>query len=87
MRWGLDVANMILFVGETGDTDYEEMLSGTHKTLVIKDIVEMGSDKLLRAPTSYHKDDVVPRESPNIISLENSCEAILDALKKLGLQF
>eukprot|EP00897_Mesotaenium_endlicherianum_P008893 jgi/Mesen1/8031/ME000427S07320 len=35
VRWGVDVANMTLLVGKGGDTDSTELLSGTHRTLVV----------------------------------------------------
>lgn len=86
VRWGLDVANMHVFVGETGDTDYEEMLAGLHKTIILKGAVDRGSEKLLRGSGSYQREDIVPSESPNIVSTEAgySCEAILNEIRKFG---
>ncbi|GLJ47002.1 hypothetical protein SUGI_0992140 [Cryptomeria japonica] len=86
VRWGAEVSKMLVFVGETGDTDYEEMLSGSHKSIILKGAVEFGSEKLLRSSGSYQRDDIVPSESQNIVSTEDgySCEAILNAMKNLG---
>uniref|UniRef100_A0A0D6QTB7 Sucrose-phosphate synthase n=1 Tax=Araucaria cunninghamii TaxID=56994 RepID=A0A0D6QTB7_ARACU len=86
VRWGFDVANMYLFVGETGDTDYEEMLSGAHKTIILKGALDYGSEKLLRASGSYQREDIVPSDSPNIVLAEGgyNCEAILNAMMNLG---
>ncbi|XP_015088064.1 probable sucrose-phosphate synthase 2 [Solanum pennellii] len=67
VRWRLNVANMCVILGETGDTDYEELISGTHKTLILKGAVEEGSENLLRTSGSYLREDVVPPESPLII--------------------
>ncbi|XP_058103267.1 probable sucrose-phosphate synthase 2 isoform X2 [Magnolia sinica] len=64
VRWGLNVANMFVILGETGDTDYEELISGSHKTVIMKGAVEKGSEELLRTAGSYQKDDIVPGESP-----------------------
>lgn len=36
VRWRLNVANVYVFLGESGDTDYEEMIAGTHKTIIMK---------------------------------------------------
>ena len=62
---------MYVFVGETGDTDYEELLSGVHKTVVLEGLVKDGCDSLLRGSYSYHHEDVVPLESPNILRRSN----------------
>eukprot|EP00249_Psilotum_nudum_P022282 c28453_g1_i1 orf=396-3629(+) len=85
VRWAAELSNMFVFVGETGDTDYEELLSGMHKTIILKGSVEGGCDNLLRGSGSYLKEDVVPLESPNIVTTEDSfiCDSILRALKKL----
>lgn len=82
MRWGLDVANMCVFVGETGDTDHEEIKSGTHKTIVLKGVVTGGSERLLRAGGSQQKGDVTSTESPYILITECHADQISGALKK-----
>ncbi|CAA6667899.1 unnamed protein product [Spirodela intermedia] len=48
VRWGLNVANMFVILGEKGDTDHEEMIAGSHKTIVLQGVVERGSEELLR---------------------------------------
>lgn len=81
VRWGTDISNMVVFIGEAGDNDYEELLSGAHKTITLKGYVEgSGSDRLLRGSGSYHKEDMVPVESPNIITADMS--GLPQALKK-----
>ncbi|CAM6118363.1 unnamed protein product [Calypogeia fissa] len=87
VRWGLDVANMYVFVGETGDTDFEELLSGTHKTIVLKGVVENGSERLLRVGGSYQRGDVAPAESPLIMTTDCTVDQISGALKKLSSVF
>lgn len=74
---------MFVVLGETGDTDYEELLSGTHKTIIVKDIVEGGSEKKLRATGNYGREDVAPAENSNMIVVEANatCDLLLDALK------
>lgn len=57
---------MFVILGERGDTDHEELISGYHKTVIMKGIVEKGSDELLRTAGSYQKEDTVPKESPFI---------------------
>ncbi|BBN04205.1 sucrose-phosphate synthase [Marchantia polymorpha subsp. ruderalis] len=70
VRWGLDVANMLVIVGETGDTDHEELLSGTHKTVIVKGAVTSGCDRLLRVASNYARGDVAPADGPYISTAE-----------------
>ncbi|KAL2636358.1 hypothetical protein R1flu_007837 [Riccia fluitans] len=83
VRWGLDVASMFVIVGETGDTDHEELLSGTHKTVVVKGAVTSGCDKLLRGSSNYARGDVAPAEGPYISTAEN-VDDIGAAMKKFS---
>ncbi|KAJ4955671.1 hypothetical protein NE237_012454 [Protea cynaroides] len=81
VRWGLNVANMCVILGETGDTDYEEMISGAHKTVIMKGLKEKGSEELLRTSGSYLRDDIVPEESPFVAYTTGAtAEAISKAL-------
>lgn len=81
----MNVSNTYVVLGETGDTDYEEMISGTHKTLIMKGMVSQGSEGVLRSPGSYHGDDVVPNESPLVTSISEITEdKIAKALKQVS---
>lgn len=84
VRWRLTVANMFVILGENGDTDYEEMISGAHKTIILKDVVTKGSEDLLRATDL--RDDIVPKESPLIAYLSGKATAseIADVLKQVS---
>lgn len=84
MRWRLNVANMYVFLGESGDTDYEEMIAGAHKTLIMKGVVSKGSEELLRTNASFLRDDIVPTESPMVTNLNSgaSADEIVSALKQ-----
>ncbi|OVA08010.1 Glycosyl transferase [Macleaya cordata] len=86
VRWGLNVANMYVVLGETGDTDYEELISGTHKTIIMKGVVEKGSEELLRTVGSYMKDDIIPGESPLVAHTSGAAKAdeIANALKQVS---
>ncbi|KAF5465043.1 hypothetical protein F2P56_015075 [Juglans regia] len=86
VRWRLNVANMYVILGESGDTDYEELISGTHKTIIMRDVVAKGSEELLRTSGSYHRDDIVPSESPLIstISGKGKSDELANALKQLS---
>ncbi|KAK6161719.1 hypothetical protein DH2020_005100 [Rehmannia glutinosa] len=86
VRWRLNVANMYVILGETGDTDYEEMISGAHKTLILKDVVEKGSEEMLRTTGSYLRDDIVPRDSPLVAYTNGGVKAedIINTLRQLS---
>lgn len=86
VRWRLNVANMYVILGETGDTDYEELISGTHKTLIMKGVVEKGSEELLRTAGSFLKDDIVPEGSPLVTytNAEAKADEIATALKQFS---
>ncbi|KAF0916521.1 hypothetical protein E2562_007599 [Oryza meyeriana var. granulata] len=86
VRWGLSVGNMYLIVGEHGDTDHEEMLSGLHKTLIIRGVTEKGSEELVRSSGSYQREDVVPSDSPLIASTlgDPKADEIMRALKEVS---
>lgn len=85
MRWGIELSNVVTFVGEKGDTDYEDLIIGLHKTVILEEMVEYGSEELLRGEESFKRGDVVPQDSPSIINIKG-CEAssICAALERLG---
>lgn len=73
-------------MGEKGDTDYEELVAGIQKTLVLRGVVENGSERLLRSEDNFKREDVFSQDSPNIIYAEKSYEdcdisTILEHLK------
>ncbi|KAK4435854.1 putative sucrose-phosphate synthase 2 [Sesamum alatum] len=86
VRWRLNVANMYVVLGETGDTDYEEMISGTHKTLIMKGAVMKGSEELLRPTGSCLRDDIVPRDSPLVAYAKEGAKAedIINTVRQLS---
>nr|POE58078.1 putative sucrose-phosphate synthase 4 [Quercus suber] len=86
--WGIDLSKVAVFVGEKGDTDYEDLLAGLHKTIILRGSVEHGSEKLLRSEDSFKREDVVPQDSPNITFIEESYEAhdISAALEAVGIK-
>ncbi|XP_073062542.1 probable sucrose-phosphate synthase 1 [Primulina eburnea] len=66
LRWGMELSKMVVFVGESGDTDYEEMLGGVHKSVVLTGVCS-GASSQLHANRSYPLTDVISYDSPNII--------------------
>uniref|UniRef100_F6GY92 Uncharacterized protein n=1 Tax=Vitis vinifera TaxID=29760 RepID=F6GY92_VITVI len=67
---------MVVFVGEKRDTDYEDLLVGLHKTIILRGLVEYGSEKLLRHEDSFKREDMIPQDSPNIAFEEEGYEAL-----------
>ncbi|CAA0839402.1 Probable sucrose-phosphate synthase 3 [Striga hermonthica] len=83
VRWQVNVANMYVVLGETGDTDYEEMISGTHKTLILKGVVGKGSEEMVRTTGSFLRDDIVPTNSPLVAEIGKT-EEIMNTLRQIS---
>ncbi|KAL1189130.1 Sucrose-phosphate synthase 1 [Cardamine amara subsp. amara] len=81
VRWGIDMAKMAVFVGESGDTDYEGLLGGLHKSVVLKGV---SCSTSLHANRSYPLTDVISFESSNVVHVPVDSD-VRDALKKLEL--
>ncbi|PON71335.1 Sucrose phosphate synthase [Parasponia andersonii] len=81
MRWGMELSSVVVFVGESGDTDYEGLLGGVHKTVILKG-VGSGSRKL-HANRNYPLEHVVSFDSPNVV--ETEVGNIRTSLGKLGV--
>lgn len=72
------------FVGECGDTDFEGLLGGIHKTVMIKGL---GTSSLkLHANRNYPLEDIMPFDSFNVIEAEKcDTNCIRTSLGKLGI--
>ncbi|KAF5742018.1 sucrose-phosphate synthase 1 [Tripterygium wilfordii] len=86
VRWGVELAKMVVFVGECGDTDYEGLLGGMHKSIILKGVCNNAS-KELHANRSYPLSDVISLDSPNVVQTPEdwSSSDIRDAVESLGL--
>ncbi|XP_024023596.1 probable sucrose-phosphate synthase 1 [Morus notabilis] len=84
IRWGMDLSSVVAFMGECGDTDYEGLVGGVHKTVILKG-VGSGSRRL-HANRNYPLEDVISLDSPNVVESE-SCNSIdiRTSLGKLGV--
>ncbi|KAI3443885.1 hypothetical protein Pfo_000550 [Paulownia fortunei] len=87
LRWGMDLSKVVVFVGESGDTDYEELLGGVHKSVVLSGVCSSASSQL-HANRSYPLTDVVSYDSPNIARTSEGCSssdlrALLEGLRVL----
>lgn len=84
MRWGTDLSSFVVFVGESGDTDYDGLLGGVHKTVVVKGICRDAGK--LHAIRTYPLEDVMPVDSANMFQTGgSSLEDIREAFSKLGI--
>ncbi|CAK9188204.1 unnamed protein product [Ilex paraguariensis] len=84
VRWGINLSNVVVVVGECGDTDYEGLLGGVHKTVVLKGICS--DARKLHSNRSYPLEHVLPIDSPNIVEAEGcNSNDISAALGKLGV--
>ncbi|KAE9601782.1 hypothetical protein Lal_00040873 [Lupinus albus] len=85
VRWGFELSKMVVFVGECGDTDYEGLISGIHKSVILKGL---GSSAIsqLHNNRSYPLSDVIPLDSPNTVeATEGSSSVDIQALiEKVG---
>ncbi|XP_042055373.1 probable sucrose-phosphate synthase 1 [Salvia splendens] len=81
LRWGMDLSKVVVFVGESGDTDYEQLLGGVHKSVVLNGVCSSQVD----ASRSYPLTDVIAYDSSNITKTSVSdLRASLEELKVLG---
>ncbi|KAJ4763301.1 Sucrose-phosphate synthase [Rhynchospora pubera] len=86
VRWGIELTKMVVFVGESGDTDYETLLGGIHKTLIVKGGPFNTAASRLHSVRSYPLQDVLAVDNPNIVQLEGcSSSEITCGLQKLGI--
>lgn len=80
---------MYVVVGETGDTDREDLLVGIHKKVILKDVVNAeSSENKLQGHGKFHSRDSINHISStsNIPTLEASnWTSILSKLETLGL--
>ncbi|OMO56647.1 Glycosyl transferase, family 1 [Corchorus olitorius] len=84
IRWGMELSNVVVFAGECGDTDYEGLLGGVHKTVILKGI---GNNSIkLHSNRSYPLEHVLAFDNPNIVQAQGHCnEDIRASLHKLGV--
>lgn len=91
VRWGLNVSNMYVILGDKGDTDHEEMVAGCHKTIILNGVVQQKASSSERNwSESCQKEDMVPieHENPFTVRIGSSggvpnSEQILNALQQV----
>ncbi|KAL4564035.1 hypothetical protein LXL04_028085 [Taraxacum kok-saghyz] len=86
LRWGMELTKVVVFVGESGDTDYEGFLGGVHKAVILKGVGNSNTNQL-HANRVYPLSDVLPTDSVNIVETREECSSddIRASLGKLGV--
>ncbi|KAG8094958.1 hypothetical protein GUJ93_ZPchr0012g20091 [Zizania palustris] len=85
VRWGIKLKNIIVLVGETGDSDYEELFGGLHKTVILKGEFNTPANRI-HTVRRYPLQDVVALDSSNIIGIDGcSTDDMRSTLQQLGL--
>lgn len=75
---------MTVVVGESGDTDYEGLLGGMQKTIILKGSFNSAPNQL-HAARSYSLEDVVSFDKPGIASVEGYApDNLKSALQQFG---
>ncbi|XP_014752910.1 probable sucrose-phosphate synthase 3 isoform X5 [Brachypodium distachyon] len=85
VRWGIELPNVAILVGETGDSDYEELFGGLHKTVVLKGEFNTPANRIHNV-RRYPLQDVIALDCSNIIGVEGcSTDDMMSTLKKIGI--
>uniref|UniRef100_A0A0A8XTH7 Sucrose phosphatase-like domain-containing protein n=1 Tax=Arundo donax TaxID=35708 RepID=A0A0A8XTH7_ARUDO len=81
--WGIELPDAVVIVGETGDSDYEELFGGLHRT--VKGGFNTPANRI-HTVRRYPLQDVVALDSSNIIGIEGcSTGDLRSALQQLGI--
>ena len=76
---------MTVVVGESGDTDYEGLLGGVHKTIILKGSFNAVPNQV-HAARSYSLQDVISFDKPGITSIEGyGPDNLKSALQQFGI--
>jgi sucrose-phosphate synthase len=85
LRWGIEVPNVAVLVGESGDSDYEELLGGLHRTVILKGEFNIPINRI-HTVRRYPLQDVVALDSSNIINIEGyTTNDLRFALQQMGM--
>ncbi|CAL9028081.1 unnamed protein product [Prunus brigantina] len=86
LRWGVDLSKVVVLAGECGDTDYEGLLGGLHKSVILKGVASNAISQL-HTNRNYPLSDVLALDSPNIVQTSEGCgsDDIRVSLEKLGV--
>ena len=84
----MTLSKMVVFAYKIWDTNYEDLLVGLHKAIILRGLVKNGRKKILYNEDSFKREDMIPQDSPSIIFIEEGYEAedICAALLVLGIK-
>uniref|UniRef100_A0A0E0CGT8 sucrose-phosphate synthase n=1 Tax=Oryza meridionalis TaxID=40149 RepID=A0A0E0CGT8_9ORYZ len=86
IRWGIELPNVAVLVGESGDSDYEELLGGLHRTVILKGEFNIPANRI-HTVRRYPLQDVVALDSSNIIGIEGySTDDMKSALQQIAVE-
>lgn len=78
----MSLPNTVVIMGDYGDTDYECLRGGIHKTLVIKGVCNEA--RKLHNNRSYPLEHVITADSPSVVQIEEcSKNQVSEAMTKL----
>lgn len=82
----MDLSKVVVFVGESGDTDYEGLLGGIHKSVVLEGVCSSANNQV-HANRSYPLTDVISLDSPNVVRTTEECSSadLRSSLDELGV--
>ncbi|KAJ0953464.1 putative sucrose-phosphate synthase [Helianthus annuus] len=82
VRWGMNLANTVVIMGDYGDTDYEGLRGGIHKTVVINGVCNEA--RKLHNNRSYPLEHVITYDTPTILQVEGcKKDQVIQAMAKL----
>ncbi|KAM7267598.1 hypothetical protein ACFE04_009764 [Oxalis oulophora] len=85
VRWGVELSKMVVFTGECGDSDYEGLIGGVHKSVILRGVCS-GARSVVHSNRNYPLSDVMPFDSPNVVETPGGTSSdIRDSLEKLGV--
>lgn len=77
--------NVAVLVGESGDSDYEELLGGLHRTVILKGEFNIAANRI-HTVRRYPLQDVVALDSSNIIGVDGyTTDDLRSALQQMGM--
>ncbi|XP_076952984.1 putative sucrose-phosphate synthase 1 [Bidens hawaiensis] len=82
VRWGMSLVNTVVIMGDYGDTDYESLRGGIHKTVVINGVCNEA--RKLHSNRSYPLEHVITYDTPNVVQVEEcKKDQVIKAMAKL----
>ncbi|KAM0832204.1 hypothetical protein ACQ4PT_065044 [Festuca glaucescens] len=85
VRWGIELPNVVILVGESGDSDYEELFGGFHKTVVLNGEFNTPANRI-HTVRRYPLQDVIALDCSNIVGVQGcSTDCMRSTLEKLGI--